>query len=460
MRSSIARIAGSQILLVAFAVGATAQTSSPGSIGSGYSQVVQPLFDLKCVSCHAGETAPKQLRLDGWDHLVEGGRHGEAIIPYDPDNSLLIELVTRSAHPSEVGADTLTSGEVARISGWIAAGAHSDTGVAPFSDDREFVYAPNEGAAMVSIIDVEAGVVARTVDFTKLGFSDEAKPHDVAVEPDGSHWYVSLIGDDVVLKFDRQNNLVGQASFERPGLMTLDPNSDYLWVGRSMKAINPPQRLGVIERSTMEIEEVDIFIPRPHAIVLGRDGNHVYSSSMSANQVVTVDTRTLEADLLTIPGQIHALVQFNVSPDGQTLVAGGHVSSMVLFFDLADPSKPVLFDSLKAHSMPWHPIYSADGRFLYFPNKGANSVTVYNARERSVAAIITGRGLAQPHGSALSLDGSKLFVSSANQDGSYTPRYDFGDNDRVGTVSIIDTESRRILKVIEIEENPSGMGAR
>ena len=119
---------------------------------------------------------------------------------------------------------------------------------------------------MVSVIDVEAGVVARTVDLQKLGFSAEAKPHHVAVEEDGSFWYVSLIGDDKLLKFDRANNLVAQATFERPGLMVLDPKSDKLYVGRSMKAVNPPQRIGIITRSTMEIEEVDVFIPRPHAV--------------------------------------------------------------------------------------------------------------------------------------------------------------------------------------------------
>ena len=428
-----------------------------------YSTEIQPILDQRCVSCHAGENPAKVLRLDSWEHLMAGGRHGEAVIPFDSKNSLFIELVSRAnapAHPAEEEADTLTAAEIQTISEWIDAGARSDAGEAPFADSDEFVYVCNEGAAMVSVIDVKAGVVARTVDFQALGFSDRAMPHHVAVEADGSFWYVSLIGDNKVLKFDRANNLVGQLDFERPGLLALDPSTDFLYVGRSMKAVNPPQRVGIVMRSTMEFEEVDVFIPRPHALTLGRNGNYLYTSSMSANQVVTMDTRTLEADLLNIPGPQHALVQFAVSVDGLTLVAGGHVSNKFLFFDLADPARPVLSDSLNLSAMPWDPVYSRDGTLIYLATKGSNSVSVYNAAEHSLAATISGRGLAQPHATAISLDGTKLFVSNNNMDGSYTPRYDLGDNALVGTLAIIDTESHRILKVIEVEENATGIGAR
>ncbi|HEY5565380.1 MAG TPA: c-type cytochrome domain-containing protein [Rhodothermia bacterium] len=428
-----------------------------------YSTEIQPILDQRCTACHAGENPAKLLRLDSWDHLMAGGRHGEAVIPFDSKNSLLIELVTRAnapAHPAEEGADTLTAAEIQAISQWIDAGARSDSGEAPFAHSDEVIYVCNEGAAMVSVIDVKAGVVARTVNLQKLGFSLQASPHHAAIEPDGSHWYVSLIGENKVLKFDRENNLVAQVDFERPGLLALDPNSDKLYVGRSMKAVNPPQRIGIITRSTMEIEEVDVFIARPHALILSHDGNYVYSSSMAANQVVTMDTRSLESDLLNIPGPVHSLVQFAISPDGLTMAAGGHVSSKFLFFDLTDPAKPELTDSLSVDAIPWDPVYSKDGKLLYFPSKGANSVTVLNALDHSLAAVIKGRGIAQPHASALSMDGRLLFVSSNNMDGSYTPRYDLGDNSRVGTVAIIDTESRRILKVIEVEENATGIGAR
>ncbi|MBT3449345.1 MAG: hypothetical protein HN445_08155, partial [Bacteroidetes Order II. Incertae sedis bacterium] len=55
---------------------------------------VDAIFQAKCVSCHAGEEAARGLRLDSWENLVLGSDFGEAIIAYDADNSLVIELAT------------------------------------------------------------------------------------------------------------------------------------------------------------------------------------------------------------------------------------------------------------------------------------------------------------------------------------------------------------------------------
>jgi len=451
------------LFAMTWSLSALAQEPPHSPVSGRYSHDIRPLFDAKCVSCHSGDNAPKYLKLDSWENLIAGGRHGGAIIPYDGKESQAIRLMTRTnapPHPAELEADTLSTAEIDVLRQWIDDGAPSDDGVIPYSDSDEFVYACNEGSASISVIDVKRGLEARRVDLQALGYSDQAKPHHVAVEPDGSAWYVSLIGDDRVLKFDRSNNLVAELQFERPGLLALDATSDYLYVGRSMKAVNPPQRIGIIKRSTMEIEEVDVFIPRPHAITVGDEGKYVYTSSLAVNQVVTLDAGTLEADLLNIPGSVHVLVQFARSNDGKTLVAGGHVSGTILFFSLADPAHPELVDSLHVGGMPWHPAYSRDGSMIYFPTKGSNGVAVVDASTRGLLATIAGRGLAQPHGSGLSLDGTRLFVTSNNLDGSYAPRYDFGDNAHVGTVVMIDTESRRILKVIEVGENTSGLGAR
>ena len=67
------------------------------------------------------------------------------------------------------------------------------------------LYITNQGGASITIIDQQKLTVDTTIDLTKLGFTANAKPHHVAVEPDGSFWYVTLIGDGKVLKFDRAN---------------------------------------------------------------------------------------------------------------------------------------------------------------------------------------------------------------------------------------------------------------
>jgi streptogramin lyase len=46
------------------------------------------------------------------------------------------------------------------------------------------------------IVDPATGQIVRVVDLKALGFSANAKPHHVVAEPDGSFWYVTLIGDN------------------------------------------------------------------------------------------------------------------------------------------------------------------------------------------------------------------------------------------------------------------------
>lgn len=426
---------------------------------------VQRLLDAKCTRCHAGADAALGLRVDTWKNLFKGSAHGEAIIPYDAANSLLIEITTKlvgGPHPGELSADTLTRAEVDTLTRWINAGAPSDLGEVPFENAVQRLYVCNQDDAIVSVIDMETNLVVRTIELQELGFSPNAKPHHTAVDPDGSFWYVSLIGDNWVLKFNRENELVGQVQFERPGMLSLHQTEDLLFVGRSMAAVNPPQRIGVIKRSDMTIDEIDVFFPRPHALQVSADGRHVYAASLAVNQIASVNRETEELELTTLEGQgpPHVLVQFALSPDGGTLVAGGQLTGKLLIFDASAPPTLTLIDAIDVNPAPWHPVFTPDGRFVYVGNNEANTVTVIDMENRSVAAVIEGRGIAEPHGIAVSADGRYVYVSNRNLKGGYTPRYDLGDNERTGTVVVINTATRAIEKVIEIGRYPAGMSTR
>ena len=313
-----------------------------------------------------------------------------------------------------------------------------------------FLYAANEGGASVSIIDMRENNVVRTIDLTQLGFSENAKPHDVVVEPDGSYWYVSLIGANRILKFNRANELVGQVEFEVPGMMALDPTSSRLLVGRSMSAVNPPKRVGILDREQMTIEQVGVLFPRPHAIAVTPSGSRAYSASLANNRMAAIDPAAQEVELKTVDGPLHTLVQFEVAPDGQTMVAGGQMSGELLFFDLSG-STPSVAKSLSIGGQPWHPAYTPDGSRIYIGNKTDNAVTVIDAENRRVETVIEGNGLAQPHGAAVRPDGRFAYVSNENLEGDYEAE--------VGTVVVIDTQTDEIVKVLEIGKSPAGLGA-
>ena len=322
---------------------------------------------------------------------------------------------------------------------------------------QEYLYVAIQDEPGVAIIDMAANRVAETVDLQALGFSPNAKPHHTAVEPDGSYWYVSLITDGKILKFDRENRMVGQVDMETPGLLALDPTSQRLYVGRSMAAVNPPQRVGVIDRSTMELEEVDVFFPRPHALAVDRHGGRFFAASMDLNSVAYAPLGAEDVDLMSLDAHHHhMLVQLAVSPDGRWMAGGGQMSGELLVFDLTGET-PVLARSIEVGEQPWHPTFTPDGAALWIPNQTGNSVTVIDTHTWQVTDVITHPALVAPHGSAVSPDGGTVYVSAHNDTGAYAGS---GGSERPGTVVAIDADSHDVVAVIEVGPYPVGMSTR
>lgn len=329
-----------------------------------------------------------------------------------------------------------------------------------------------QGEAVVAVVDMEALEEVARIDLRELGFSANAKPHHIAVEPDGSHWYLSLIGENRVLKFDRANTLVDQVEFEVPGMLAVHPDRDLLLVGRSMSAVNPPQRIGAIRRSDMDVEEIDVFFPRPHALALSADGERVYTASLAVNQIGVVELESQDMELTTVDGQVHTLVQFAVSPDGGTLVGTGQLTGVLLVFDLRDPDHPVLTDQVPVGRQPWHPVYSPDGGVVYMGVKMDNAVVAVDVASGEVLWRTRDPGLLAPHGSALSRDGRHLFISSNGPGGMDMggdmagmdhamhpdPEAEEGEHAATGTITVLDTADGSVVKVLEMGANTTGIG--
>src|SRR6056297_1077748 len=334
----------------------------------------------------------------------------------------------------------------------------SATLLAQSDSNSQHIYVCNQGSASITVIDAETQSITDTIDLQELGFTSNAKPHHAVAESDGSFWYVTLIGENRVLKFNRENELIAQAELEVPGLMALHPQEDLLYVGRSMSAVNPPQSYGVVNRSDMSVsDEIDIFFNRPHALTTTPDGQWSFVGSLSSNQILSINTNEDKSSLTTVDGNTHVIVNFAIHPDGDLMVATGQVSGQLLVFDISDPMNPEVIDMIEVGAMPWHPVFSPDGSYVYFGNKQDHSVSVVNMETRTIEDTITGEGLAQPHGAVLSQDGKYLFVTNNNLDGTYQPEGSAGDDLR-GTVVVINTETREIEKIIEVENYPSGIG--
>ncbi len=93
-----------------------------------YTEKVQPIFAMKCYSCHGAEKQKSDYRLDQPELALKGGESGKvAIKPHDPMESHLVRLILLPPDHDDVmppsGRQPLTNEEIMIIVDWIRNGA-------------------------------------------------------------------------------------------------------------------------------------------------------------------------------------------------------------------------------------------------------------------------------------------------------------------------------------------------
>jgi len=335
-------------------------------------------------------------------------------------------------------------------------------------------------------------VVARTARFNEFG-GRAARPHDTDYEPDGSAFYVTLIGAQRVAKVEPfRGEVVGTLDVAainptyRPGMLALDSQSSRLYLSRSISDLSGGRSIMFVDRETLTAEEVLVPYTRPHPIGLTRDGRYVLSGSLSDNLVATIDTESLDvAAPLRVDGTQTPLMHYDVAPDGRTAAVTGQFSNLVYIIDITDPENLSVLHAVPVGQEPWYPAYSADGSQVIVPNHRSNDVSIVDVERGVLVHTITDPRFAMPHGAAASHDGRYIFVSNSNlthevghapgahgaeaaeadlPEIRYQPRYPLdrsgdglADNLQTGHVAVLDAASFEVIKILELEEFPSGM---
>ena len=94
---------------------------------------VRPLLAKHCYECHGEEKQESDLRLDSFQELLRGGATAPAVVPGEPDESLLIHAVDYEDPELQMPPDgRLTDREIADLTEWVKQGApHPDAGSEP-----------------------------------------------------------------------------------------------------------------------------------------------------------------------------------------------------------------------------------------------------------------------------------------------------------------------------------------
>src|SRR5260370_15336989 len=94
MLSTQRRPIGQFVAFLAFASVLHAQTA-PAASPDFFENKIRPLLSNNCYSCHTGSQLGG-LRVDSRDNMLKGGKSGPALVPGDPEKSLLIRAVQQT----------------------------------------------------------------------------------------------------------------------------------------------------------------------------------------------------------------------------------------------------------------------------------------------------------------------------------------------------------------------------
>ena len=432
-----------------------------------YDVHIQSILDRRCTSCHGSEQSRAGLRTDGWTWLIQGSDFGEAVIPFSGDESRLIKLIDPQgefAHPNNAGKEKISIDEYELLKRWVDEGALGPLGTSPFTSSLNLLYVAHESEPTVSVLDTDAWLVVRRVDLTDYGFSDRARVHHVAVEPDGSFWYASIGSprpQDVqaVVKFNRFNELIAKYDTPNPGLIALHPTQDVLYVSRLISA-SDQRSLLEIRRSDMVAIEIPVTFTSDHALAIRPSGDFLFSSSVDVDQLAIVDLSNLDVSFFDIKGVKHGFGQFAVSPDGNRMWGTGMESKTVTAFDISNPKGIVQRQSLDVPGSPRDLTYTPDGNAIYVTVPEGNTVSIVNAYLGLIEDEIQHPAIQGPMGLSITSDGAFVFVSNQNESGAFSGRHHFSDESAPGTLVVIETASGAVVKVIELASKPGFMGSR
>ncbi len=106
---------------------------------------IRPILAGTCFKCHGGTKTSRGLRVDSREALLKGGAGGPAIVPGEPDKSLLIRALRHTSDDLRMPPGRrLSDAVLADFTAWVARGARWPRAVAPasFGAERHWAFQP------------------------------------------------------------------------------------------------------------------------------------------------------------------------------------------------------------------------------------------------------------------------------------------------------------------------------
>ena len=121
---SLLRVFACFAVMMGFVSGVQGQAPAL-STGIDFNEDIQPILQKHCVACHTEDDVNGEFLMDTWDLLIQGGEHGPAITPGEPNSSRMFLMMSGQLEPRmpPEESSTLTDPEVELVRNWIEQGA-------------------------------------------------------------------------------------------------------------------------------------------------------------------------------------------------------------------------------------------------------------------------------------------------------------------------------------------------
>jgi YVTN family beta-propeller protein len=264
--------------------------------------------------------------------------------------------------------DTATGAVIATVP--VSAGPHGMTA----TPDGKTIYVSGDASSTVSVIDTATDKVVKTIEVGKT-------PHGLAMLPDGKTMLVGVYGEDRVAFVDTATQaVIATVPVAKPHTLAVKPDGKLAYA-----ASQEPGKfaLVVIDLSARTVLRSVALDKPPRDPEFGADGKALYFTLAGTNAIEVLDPAT-DKVVAEIPtgASPHIAGVFRNAPAGTAVVQG---PGEILLFN---PATNAPLRTIAVGKQPHWMSASADGKTLYVTNEGSNDVTIVDlvsGQTRSVA---------------------------------------------------------------------------
>lgn len=171
---------GSDYLTKSFSTAATATKIKPiANVQEAalYANVIKPILETKCYSCHGASKQKGKLRLDEQNFILKGGKGGEIIIAGKTDESELIKRILLPKededHMPPKEKPQLSKNDIDLIHWWVSNGADFN---------KKIKELPQSDKIKPALLALQSGEVKDTIKITEVPASPVAKANDSTIK--------------------------------------------------------------------------------------------------------------------------------------------------------------------------------------------------------------------------------------------------------------------------------------